>query len=286
VIAGPGWHRPRELATVVEADRARGPRYWHNDDVRRSLLLILVGVLAGSSTNAPRSDAPPRGHYSAPIRYDGRFTLVRLRWRPDVPSAHGRFDSQYAWNHDYPRAEQNLSAIIRELTYLDIHDDGNEILTLDDPDLFKYPIALMWEPGFWTLTDREAESFRAYLLKGGFAIFEDFDGATEWANFEAQMHRVLPESRLMRLDGSHPIFNAFFPIKDIHGIVHPMSHIRPSYYGIFEGNDPSSRLIVVADYDNDVPKYWEQSGQGRFPSDAANEAYKLGVNYMIYGLSH
>jgi len=260
--------------------------YWHNDHVRRALLILLAGMLSGPSSNAPQNDARARGHYSAPIRYDGRFTLVRLRWGADLPSARGGPAFQYAWNHDYPRAEQNLSAIIRQLTYLDIHEDGNEILMLDDPDLFKYPVALMWEPGFWNLTDREAESFRAYLLKGGFAIFEDFDGAKQWANFEAQMRRVLPEGRLVRLDSSDQIFNSFFAIKDIDAIVHPMSHIRPSYYGIFEGNDPSRRLLVVANYDNDVPEYWEWSGQGLFPVDASNEAYKLGVNYMIYGLTH
>ena len=144
----------------------------------------------------------------------------------------------------------------------------------------------MWEPGFWTLTDREAESFRAYLLKGGFAIFEDFDGAAQWANFEEQMRRVLPQGRLRRLDSSDQIFNVFFSIKDIDAIVHPISHIRPSYYGIFEHNDPSRRLLVVANFDNDVPEYWEWSSQGQFPLDTSNEAYKLGVNYMIYGLSH
>lgn len=270
---------------LAEADLARGAMYWHNHDVRRVLFLVLVGMLSGSPTSAPQNDMPARGHYSAPIRYDGRFTLVRLRWGADLPVPRGRFGVQYAWNHDYPRAEQTLSAIIRELTYLDIHDDGNEILMLDDPDLFKYPIALMREPGFWNLTDREAESFRAYLLKGGFAIFEDFDGATQWANFEAQMHRVLPEGQLVRLDSSHQIFNAFFPMKDIDALVDPMSHIRRSYYGIFEDNDPSRRLIVVANYDNGVPDE-ERSGQRLLPFDASNEAYMLGVNYMIYGLTH
>jgi hypothetical protein len=263
-----------------------GATYWHNHVVRRSLLLVLVAIVSGSSTSGPQRDAPPRGHYSAPVRYDGRFTLVRLRWGADLPSPHGRFGSQHAWSHDYPRAEQNLSAIIRELTYLDVHDDGNEILTLDDPELFKYPVALMWEPGFWNLTDREADSFRAYLLKGGFGIFEDFDGAAQWANFESQMRRVLPDGHLVRLDGSHHIFNAFFAIEDIYAIVHPMSHIKPTYYGIFEDNDQSKRLMVVANYDNDVPEYWEWSGRGTFPFDASNEAYKLGVNYMIYGLTH
>jgi hypothetical protein len=211
---------------------------------------------------------------------------VRLRWGADFPSPRGRFGLQNAWSHDYPRAEQNLSAIIRKLTYLDVHDDGNEILTLDDPDLFKYPLALMWEPGFWTLTDREAESFRAYLLKGGFAIFEDFDGAAEWANFETQIRRVLPQGQLRRLDNADQIFNVFFSIKDIDAIVHPMSHIRPSYFGIFEDNDPSKRLLVVANVDSDVPQHQERSNQGPLPFNASTEAYKLGVNYMIYGLSH
>jgi hypothetical protein len=254
--------------------------------MRRSLLIGLVAVLSGSSSGVPLGDAPARDHYSAPIPYDGRFTLVRLRWGAAPVSRPGRFALQDPWSHDYPFAEQNLSAIIRELTYLDIHDDGNEILTLDDPDLFKYPIALMWKPGFWRLTDREAESFRAYLLKGGFGVFEDVDGAEQWANFEQQMHRILPEGRLVRLGSSHQIFNVFFRVEDIDAIVHQMSHIRPSYYGIFEDNDPSRRLIVVANYDNDVAENWKLSGQGVFPFDASNEAYKLGVNYMIYGLSH
>ena len=236
--------------------------YWHNDAVRRALFLVFVGMLSVLPTSASPRDTPAPGHYSAPIPYDGRFTLVRLRWGADPPFARGRWGLQYAWSYDYPRAEQNLSAIIRERTNLDIHDDGNEILTLDDPDLFKYPIALMWKPVFWTLTDREADSFRAYVLKGGFAIFKDFDGTAQWANFQAQMRRALPEGRLMRLDGSHQIFNAFFPMKDIDAIVQPVSKIRPSYYGIFEDNDPSRRLLVVANDDNDGSEYLAAGGTG------------------------
>jgi len=254
--------------------------------VRRTLCLILAGTLSGLSSGAPGMDVPAPGHYTAPVRYDGRFTLVRLRWRADHLSSRGRHGGEYAWSHDYPRAEQNLSALISELTYLDIHDDGNEILTLDDPDLFKYPIALMWEPGYWDLTDREAASLGAYLTKGGFAIFEDFNGPAQWANFEAQMHRVLPRGRLVRLDGSHQIFSAFFPMEDVNVIAQPASTIHPGYYGIFEENDPERRLLVVASYDNREPTHVNQRGQELFPFGASSDAYKLGVNYMIYGLSH
>ena len=249
----------------------------------RWLRLAAVIVVAAGADAAQR-DAPGRPHRTD-VTYDGQFTFVRLRWKSDFGfSRRGGFSS--AWNHDYPRAEQHLSQILRELTALDIHTDASRILTLDDPDLFRYPIAFMWEPGFWNLTDVEAESFRAYLSKGGFAIFEDFDGAQQWANFEAQMRRVLPDGRFVRLDNAHRIYDAFFQIKDIHAIVHPMSGIRPSYYGIYENNDPSKRLMAVANYDNDVPEYWEWSGEGLFPFDASNEAYKLGVNYVLYGLTH
>jgi len=248
-----------------------------------ALWFRLLGLVFISATTALAQFDAPRLSYRTDVDYDGRITFVRLQWRSEGRSRRGWGS---AWDHDYPRAEQHLSSILKELTYLDIRTDGSRILTLDDSDLFKYPIAFMWEPGFWNLTDREAESFRAYLTKGGFAVFEDFDGPSQWANFEAQMRRVLPAGQFMKLDQSHRIFDSFFKIENIDAIVHPMSGIRPHYYGIFEDNDPSQRLMVVANFDNDVPEYWEWSGQGLFPFNTSNEAYKLGVNYMIYGMTH
>ena len=253
-----------------------------NHRVRRGLRIALALLFGMSAAATARSDGRTDEAESA---YDGRFTFVRLRWTSDFGGfRRGGFGA--AWNHDYPRAEHHLSLILSELTALDLRTDSSLILTLDDPELFKHPVAFMWEPGFWNLSDREAASFRAYLLKGGFAVFEDFDGPEQWHHFEAQMHRVLPDGRFVRLDGNHRIFNSFFTVNDIDAIVHPMSGIRPSYYGIFEGNDPAKRLMVVANFDNDVPEYWEWSGEGIYPFDASNEAYKLGVNYVIYGLTH
>jgi hypothetical protein len=237
-----------------------------------SVCLLLAAGSTVSSSLPEAADQP------------GAVTLARLRWGSDLSRSSYGFAA--AWNHDYPRAEQHLSLIVQDLTFTKIRTDSDVVLGLDDPDLFSYPIAMMWEPGFWNLTDREAESFRAYLLKGGFAIFEDFDGPAQWRVFESQLRRVLPEGRLVQLDQSHAIFDSFFRIHDIHAIVHPMTRIRPSYYGVFEDNDPAKRLMVVANFDNDVPEYWEWSGEGFFPFDASNEAYKLGVNYVIYGLTH
>ena len=100
------------------------------------------------------------------------------------------------------------------------------------------------------------------------------------------MRRVLPDGRFVKLDNTHQIFNAFFQVKDIDSIVHPMSGIRPSYYGLFEDNDPSKRLMVVANFDNDVPEDREWSGEGPTRSTPRTKPRSLGVNYVIYGLMH
>ena len=241
---------------------------------------MLAAVLAGVVLHGQDRE---RGRYwRTDTEYDGRFTFVRLRW--DSGSG-GRFRGMNdAWNHDFPRAEQNLMRILKDLTLIDANTDGGLILTLDDPRLFLYPIAYMWEPGFWTMTDLQAERFREYLQKGGFAIFDDFDGV-HWENFSAQLRRVLPDGRFVQLDETHQVFDTFFRMKTI-DFPDPGLGVKPSYFGIFEDNDPTKRLMVIANYNADVAEYWEWSATGLLPFDDSNEAYKLGVNYMIYGLTH
>ena len=60
----------------------------------------------------------------------------------------------------------------------------------------------------------------------------------------------------------------------------------PQYLGLFEDNDPTKRLAVIANYNNDIGEYWEFSDVGWYPIDLSNEAYKLGVNYVIYAMTH
>lgn len=247
-------------------------RWWRAVGI---LLLAGASVSAGAGQDGWRTALPDDEGY------DGRFRFVRLRW--ESGGSFGRRGMSNAWNHDYPRAEQNLARILDALTLIEVNPEGR-ILKLDDPELFNHPIVYMWEPGFWSMTDEQGERFREYLLKGGFAIFDDFEHE-QWTNLEMQMRRVLPEARWVKLDASHRIFDAFFRMTTI-DFPHPMYGISPTYYGIFEANDPSRRLMVIANHNHDVAEYWEFSGEGLFPVDLSNEAYKLGVNYMIYGLLH
>ena len=219
-----------------------------------------------------------------PIRpntaYDGRFTFVRVRYGPD----YGFASQRLPWSHDYPAGEQHFMKILGELSFLNPHADETNILTFDDPQLFKYPVAYLCEPGSWVMSDQEAASLRAYLHKGGFMIVDDFR-YQHWSNFEAQIRRVLPEARIDDMDLASPIFHSFFEIQTLN---------VPQYYdpgqaifrAIYEDNDPAKRIMVMINYNTDISEFWEWSDTGLKPIDESNEAYKLGVNYIIYGMTH
>ena len=44
--------------------------------------------------------------------------------------------------------------------------------------------------------------------------------------------------------------------------------------------------MALVNFNSDVAEYWEWSGSGRLPVDTTNDAYKLGVNYILYGVTH
>ena len=222
--------------------------------------------------------------YSASSEYDGRFSFVRIRYGAAADLASGRFSRREPlWAHDFPRADFNFLKILGELTLVrSVVDQGN-IRTLDDPDLALFPIAYMSEPGFWTMDEAEREGLRAYLHKGGFVIFDDFR-ENHMSNLIAQMKTVLPALSWQRLDATHPIFHSFFEINSLDDV--PGFYGIPEWHGIFEDNDPRKRLMAIANYNHDLGELWEFSDTGYVPVDLSNEAYKFGVNYVVYAMTH
>ena len=157
------------------------------------------------------------------------------------------------------------------------------MLTLDDPDLFDYPIAYMSEPGYWTDVRRRGDRASAiYLQKGGFIIFDDFRD-NHWYNLEEQMKRVLPEARWVELDADRDRSSTRFSRSGISIFGY---YGKETYFGIFEDNDPKKRLMAIAGHNQDLGEFWEFSDTGMMPVDLSNEAYKFGVNYFMYGLIH
>ena len=249
---------------------------------RRATTLIVGIVLAGCATAAIAQDIFGRRSRRAPeirlerVPYDGKFTFARLRHGVE----YGR--GEPPWAHDYPRAERNFSRILQEITLIRPHLDGSNVFTLDDPELHAYPIAYMSEPGFWQMNEAELAGMQSYLKKGGFVIFDDFRG-DHWYNFEEQIRRVLPGGRLVQLDETHPVFHAFFDIRIAETVGY---YGEATFHGIYEDNDPDKRLLLVANFNHDLGELWEFSDTGFVPVDLTNDAYKYGVNYMIYAMTH
>ena len=221
-----------------------------------------------------------RGSYVLPnVPYDGRFNVVRIRYN-------GR-----SWDADYPLMERNLGTMLEAMTSLPTpHRDDSNVFFLDDPELMKFPVAYLTEPGYWYPNDQEVDGLQRYLAKGGFLIVDDFHFPDEWYVFEQAMTRVLPHARIDRLDVTHPIFNTFFAIETLE-IPYPgrlgQQGLMGEFYGIHEDNDPTKRLSVIINYNIDVGDYMEWSHeQGLYEFASTNEAYKLAINYITYGLTH
>jgi len=242
--------------------------------------------------NADEFYTPPDFHGNP--SYDGRFTFARIKYRGYL---HWSGREGPGWSHDYPDAEQNFTKILRDISVVRPFVEagpivGSALVALDEPELFRYPVSYMSEPGGWQPNDKEIAGFRAYLLKGGFMIFDDFregwGGNYDFSNLREHVARAMPKAKWVELTGKEPIFNSFFKI-DLKAAVNPTSAYGtrpPSYWGIYQDNDPKKRLMLIANVDNDIGEAWQWSASGFVPISAANETYKLGVNYVIYALTH
>ena len=226
------------------------------------LLLTSQGGRAGVAPNLP---------------YDGQFVFARIRY--------GGTGWGSTWSHDYPRADRHLSRILHDLTTINAALDGSNVFHLTDREIFQFPFIYVSEPGYWVMSDADAAALREYLLKGGFMMFDDFE-EEHLLNVEAQMKRSLPELQMIEIRIDHPVFDSFFRMKTI-DFPHPMQpSLRARYFAIFEDNDPAGRMLAIINHNSDLAEYWEWSSTGMFPVDITSDAYKLGVNYIVFGMTH
>jgi hypothetical protein len=263
---------------------------------RRKIIISIIAIgLLGSLVFAQRpfrrrSDESRRTYEMPSNEQDlsGRFTFTRIRYL-DTSMCNGEFgpwlgDGGFPWSHDYPIAGRHLMKIMAELSKIDAHVDVNEpVFTFDDPQIFKYPFAYLCEVGCMNLSDKEIAGLREYIMRGGFLLIDDFRSPYQFQNLQRQLKQALPEYELKKLDLSHPIFNCFFSIKslDLYPVYGP--YYTPEFWGM---EDETGRLMMVINYNYDASDYWQWSDNAFRPIEETNEAYKFGVNYIIYSLTH
>ena len=256
-----------------------------------SAVLTAVGL---GSARAPRSPAalPPAAAAPLPtpaqfqrtytVPYDGKFTFTRIRYSSGRSSWGFRGS---AWNHDWPMADLNMQTMLNEFTAVRATEAerGSNVYELEDDEIFENPILYISEPGTWGISPEGAANLREFLLKGGFLIFDDFE-EDQWYNMADQVAQALPEGQWVEIGPEHPIFDTFFYVENIY-VPHPLVRVTPSYRVIFEDNDPSERIMVLANHNSDLAEYWEYAARGYFAVDPTNDAFRLGINYIVYGLT-
>jgi hypothetical protein len=263
------------------------------------LLTFAIGVSLLLVSVSGRSESSAQGQITGvqkPRQYEDerfgerkdesdRFKFVRIRTSRVYAGDYIGDNSAYPWSHDYPEAGLHFSKILSELSKLQVVLDENEfIFSFDDPNLFKYPFAYLCEVGYMQLTDAEIAGMREYLLRGGFLLVDDFRSARQMQIFQYYLKQALPEYEMKTLDISHPIFNCFFSIKTL-DVRPPYDRGKPEFLGV---EDKHGRLMMIINYTNDVSDYWQWSGDPfqPLPAEDTQGAYKFGVNYAFYALTH
>ncbi len=222
---------------------------------------------------------------------DHDFTFVRLQYDT---AASGYWRSRYGtWSIDYPAADLNFLRGVVRLTSIRA-DPEPIVLRLDDERIFDYPFLYgleMGQSGGITLSDKEIENLREFLLRGGFLFIDDFWGTYEWRVFLETFSKVFPDRELQELDSDHPIFHSFY---DIDGpqmipavgnrfnypeedVAHASNHVILDNHG---------RIMVLINWNSDIGDGWEHTYHPDYPTEYANLAYQLGINYLIYALTH
>jgi len=169
------------------------------------------------------------------------------------------------------------------------------------PDLFKYPYIYAVEVGHMQLSQTEADRIREYLLRGGFFHCDDFWGLQELNSFLLQMRKVFPDRQVEALPLTHEIFHSFYDINQVEqvpNIGNGRAYTRtggrartwernddtePRVLGI---SDDSGRLMVLITYNSDLGDAWEWMDDPEYPARFTGYAYRLGMNSIVYAMSH
>ena len=248
-------------------------------------LLLMSSSLAQPSLRRPLADK----HKNHPSNQPGEFTFVRMIYQSPLGRRYG------SWAVDFPEADNHFIIGIRDWagTNLNISDEPKQIGILDE-QLFNYPLIYFVEPGYMDLSDEEAKRLREYALRGGFLFLDDFWGSYEWENVREQMRRVFPEYEIKDLAPDHSLFHCYFDIKEViqvpgigswlgRGETHEKGGIVPHYMGV---QDEKGRLFAFIARNCDLGDAWEWIDDPRYPLKYGLAAYRVGINVIIYAMTH
>jgi hypothetical protein len=210
----------------------------------------------------------------------------------------GRFDGDWRlgntlWTQDYPRADRHFSQAVRRLTRISTRSVEQPI-NLDEDEEFDWPWLYAVQVGEWGITPKQGKEMREYLLRGGFFAADDFHGNVERQVFEQSMKLVFPERPIVDIPNDDPIFHVVYDLNDRVQIP-GQAHIRAGCKNCNDGGvgahwrgiyDDKGRVMIAISYNSDMGDAWEWADDPYYPEKAASLAIRIGVNYIVYSMTH
>ncbi|MBT5031927.1 MAG: DUF4159 domain-containing protein [Proteobacteria bacterium] len=240
-------------------------------------ILIVSALLVSVTVMAQRGFGG--GRWNTEQNIPPNTEIVVARWR----FGNNGWVGGYGWAHNYPSSDQNLNQFIQEATGIDIDMMSYRWVDLGSEDVFEYPFAYVSEPGEMELSDVEVDNLREFVNRGGFVLLDDFDGPQQLGNMFSNVQRAFPNKNWVALDIEHPIFHAQYELDDLHAMDDYVPGGYTTYYGMF--NDAGD-VVMVAGHNNDLANFWDWFDLPGTPIGPATDAFRLGVNYMVYALTH
>ena len=214
------------------------------------------------------------------------FAFARLRFRSPR-------DGYYRarWGTDSNKSERQFIQGLRRLTRIHARS-VEEIVDIDSDEIYKWPWLYAVAIGDWALSESQIARLRSYFERGGFLMVDDFHGEREWADFMAGIARILPGHPAIELDDDDPIFHVVYDLRErfqvpglqvVRGQMYERGGIVPHWRAIV---DERRRVQIAICFNMDIGDAWEWADYPPYPERYASLAYRIGVNYVVYAMTH
>ena len=221
------------------------------------------------------------------------FVFARLIYNESL--ARFRGFGRGSWSTDWPKADKQFIFAIDRLSNVRVVMDKDIAIEIMDPNLFSYPFIYALEVGRgMSLSTEEAERLREYMLRGGFLVIDDFWGTWQWQNFAVQLRKIFPDQEPEQIPLSHPLFHSFFDIEEILQVpnvsngcggfrTYQQDGYVPYALAVFDDN---RRPMMVINFNTDIGDAWEWADVECYPNRFANFAFRIGINWIVYSMTH
>jgi hypothetical protein len=215
------------------------------------------------------------------------FAFARLRFRSPRDGGFRRA----RWGTDTNKSDRIFMSALRRLTRLHVRSI-EEIVDVDEDELLNWPFLYAVGVGDWTFSDAQAKRLRRYFDGGGFLMVDDFHNVREWTDFMAGIHKIFPDREAVEIPDDHPIFQVAYDtthpyhipgLQIVYGQEWERGGVGGHYRAIM---DEKGRVQVAICFNMDLGDAWEWADLPEYPEKYSALALRVGVNYVLYTMTH